>query len=167
MTGANRFVCSDPDAGDLEFADVDTVLDALEAALVQPATPLFDAVRQSWQPLGLHPEIRRAWEDRLRYRPPVTAAGLGLPALPSVTALVRSLPDDGDERAQRREAFARVRAGLPPAARPRAPRDRSRRLLTIGVVWALLVVAVVGWAVVLFAARLADFAAGIVGFRSK
>jgi hypothetical protein len=166
MTGANRFVCSDPDAGDFEFADVDAVLDALEAALVQPATPLFDAVRQSWQPLGLHPEIRRGWEDRLRYRPP-PAAGLGLPALPSVTALVRSLPDDADERDRRREAFARVRAALPPTTRRGAPRDRSRRLLAMGVVWALLVVAVVGWMVVLFAARLADFAASVAGFRSK
>ena len=70
MTGTTRFVCTDPDAGDFEFADVDAVLDALEAALVQPATPLFDAARQSWQPVGMHPEIRAAWEARLRYRPP-------------------------------------------------------------------------------------------------
>ena len=82
MTGTTRFVCTDPDAGDFEFADVDAVLDALEAALVQPATPLFDAARQSWQPVGMHPEIRAAWEARLRYRPPA-ASGLGLPALPS------------------------------------------------------------------------------------
>jgi hypothetical protein len=33
MSGA-RFVCSDPDAGDFEFADVEAVLDALEAGLV-------------------------------------------------------------------------------------------------------------------------------------
>ena len=35
MTGTTRFVCTDPDAGDFEFVDVDAVLDALEAALVQ------------------------------------------------------------------------------------------------------------------------------------
>lgn len=161
-----RFVCTDPDAGDLEFADAEAVLDALEAALVQPATPLFDAARQSWQPLGLHAEIRAAWEHRLRYRP--QTPGLGLPALPSVTALVRSLPDDVDELERRREAFARVRAPrVPPRPPPRPPRDRSRRFAAAGIAWALLVVAVVGWAVVTFAARLSDFAASVVGFRSR
>ena len=116
MTGAMRFVCSDPDAGDFEFADVEAVLDALEAALVQPATPLFDRVRQSWQPAGLHPEIRAAWEARLRYRPPA-AAGCALPELPSMTALARSLPDDADERERAGTAFARMRAALPAEVR--------------------------------------------------
>ena len=161
-----RFVCTDPDAGDLEFADAEAVLDALEAALVEPATPLFDSARQSWQPLGLHAEIRAAWEHRLRYRP--ATPGLGLPALPSVTALVRSLPADQDELERRREAFARVRAPrLPPRAAPHQPRDRGRRFAAVGIVWALLVLAVVGWAVVTFAARLSDFAASVVGFRSQ
>jgi hypothetical protein len=161
-----RFVCTDPDAGDLEFADAEAVLDALEAALVQPATPLFDSARQSWQPLGLHAEIRAAWEHRLRYRP--QTPGLGLPALPSVTALVRSLPAEVDELEQRREAFARVRApGIAPRIPPHAPRDRSRRFAVVGVAWALLVLAVVGWAVVTFATRLSDFAASVVGFRSR
>ena len=162
-----RFVCTDPDAGDLEFADAEAVLDALEAALVQPATPLFDSARQSWQPLGLHAEIRAAWEHRLRYHP--QTPGLGLPALPSVTALVRSLPADGDELERRREAFARIRAPrLPPRAPPHDPRDdRSRRFAAAGIAWALLVLAVVGWAVVTFAARLSDLAASVVGFRSR
>ncbi len=106
MTGTTRFVCTDPDAGDFEFADIDAVLDAIEAALVQPATPLFDAVRQSWQPVGMHPEIRAAWEARLRYRPPA-ASGLGLPALPSMTALARSLPGRG---CRARAAPGRLRA---------------------------------------------------------
>jgi hypothetical protein len=161
-----RFVCTDPDAGDLEFADAEAVLDALEAALVEPATPLFDAARQSWQPLGLHAEIRAAWEHRLGYRP--QTPGLGLPPLPSVTALVRSLPADGDELEQRREAFARVRAReLPVRTPPGRPRDGSRRFAAIGIVWALLILAVVGWAVVTFAARLSDFAASAVGLRSR
>jgi hypothetical protein len=161
-----RFVCTDPDAGDLEFADAEAVLDALEAALVQPATPLFDAARQSWQPLGLHAEIRAAWEHRLRYRP--QTPGLSLPALPSVTALVRSLPDDVDELERRREAFARVRAPrVPPRPPPHPPRDRSHRFAAAGIAWALVVLAVVGWAVVTFAARLSDFAASVVGFRSR
>ena len=117
MTGTARFVCTDPDAGDFEFADVDAVLDALEAALVQPATPLFDAARQSWQPVGMHPEIRAAWEARLRYRPPA-ASGLGLPALPSMTALARSLPDEAAERDS---------AGTPSRGCGRRCRSRSGR----------------------------------------
>jgi hypothetical protein len=156
VSGA-RFVCSDPDAGDFEFADVDAVLDALEAALVQPATPLFDAVRQSWQPVGVHPEIRTAWEARLRYRPP-TVDGLTLPELPSVTALVRSMP-----------LHAPAAGADPhPLRADRAGRGRSGpRFATFGVVWSLVLLALIGWVVVVFAARLADLAAGAVGVAGR
>jgi hypothetical protein len=150
VTGTSRFVCSDPDAGDFEFTDVDAVLDALEAALVQPATPLFDAVRQSWQPAGLHPEIRAAWEARLRYRPP-SASGLALPALPSVTALVRSLPQPASPR--RAEP-----APLPAASG--ADAGPGRPFAALGLLWAALVLAAVAWAVVVLASRVADLAAG-------
>jgi hypothetical protein len=164
MTGTTRFVCTDPDAGDFEFADVDAVLDALEAALVQATTPLFDAARQSWQPVGMHPEIRAAWEARLRYRPPA-ASGLGLPALPSMTALARSLPDEAAEREQRRDAFARVRAALPVEVRTH---DKGEpRFAAVGVMWALVVLAVVGWALVIFATRLSEFAAAAANITSR
>jgi hypothetical protein len=166
MSRTPRFVCTDPDAGDLEFADVDAVLDALEAALVHPGTAVFDVARQSRQPLGLHPEIRAAWEDRLRYQP--ATPGLDLPPLPSVTALVRSLPPDEDELERRREAFARVRAGrLPPVPAAPPPSDRSRRYAAIGLAWALVLLAVVGWAIVTFASRLSSFAAGVMSFRPR
>jgi len=166
MSRAARFICTDPDAGDLEFTDVEEVLDALEAALVQPGTALFDLARQSRQPLGLHPEIRAAWEDRLRYQP--STPGLGLPPLPSMTALVRSLPHDEDELECRREAFARVRAGTLPALPADAPpRDRSRRYAAIGLGWAVVLLALVGWAIVTLASRLSAFAATVVGFRGR
>jgi hypothetical protein len=167
MTGTARFVCTDPDAGDFEFADVDAVLDAIEAALVQPATPLFDAARQSWQPVGMHPEIRAAWEARLRYRPPA-ASGLGLPALPSMTALARSLPDEAGERDERREAFARIRAPAPVEVGTHGKGDPGEpRFAVVGVMWALLVLAVVGWAIVIFAGRLSELAARAVGITSQ
>jgi hypothetical protein len=157
-----RFVCTDPDAGDFEFADVEAVLDGLEAALVRVATPLFDAVRQSWQPLGMHPEIRAAWAERLRYRPPA-AGGLVLPELPSITAIARSLPQDEDERERRREAYARVRAG-PVATEIRTlSGDRGPRFAALGLVWALVLLVVVGWLVLAFAARLTEVAARMVG----
>jgi hypothetical protein len=166
MSRAPRFVCTDPDAGDLEFADVDEVLDALEAALVQPGTALFDVARQSRQPLGLHPEIRAAWEDRLRYQP--ATPGLGLPPLPSMTALVRSLPGDDDVLERRRQAFARIRAGTLPSLPAGPPRgDRSRRYAAIGLAWALVLLGVVGWAIVTFASRLSSFAAGVMSFRPR
>jgi hypothetical protein len=167
MTGATRFVCTDPDAGDFEFADVDAVLDALEAALVQATTPLFDAARQSWQPVGMHPEIRAAWEARLRYHPPASS-GLGLPALPSLTALARSLPDEAAERDQRRDAFARMRAPVPVEVRTHDKGDsREPRFAAVGLMWALVVLAVVGWALVTFATRLSEFAAAAASITSR
>jgi hypothetical protein len=162
VTGAARFVCSDPDAGDFEFADIEAVLDALEMGLVGPTTPLFDAARQSWQPAGLHAEIRAAWDARLRFRPP-SATGLGLPELPSVTALVRSLPEDPDEGALRREAFARVRGPHPVGARTSTVDDSAPRFAAFGLAWALVLLAVVGWVVVVFATRLSEFAAASLG----
>ena len=167
MTGTTRFVCTDADAGDFEFADVDAVLDALEAALVQATTPLFDAARQSWQPVGMHPEIRAAWEARLRYRPPGTS-GLGLRALPSMTALARSLPDEAAERELRRDAFARIRAALPVEVGTHEKGDpREPRFAAVGLVWALVVLAVVGWALVTFATRLSEFAAAAANITSR
>jgi hypothetical protein len=162
MSGA-RFVCSDPDAGDFEFADTEAVLDALEAALIRPATPMLDAVRQSWQPVAMHPEIRAAWADRLRFRPP-SGGGLSLPELPSMTALARSLPDDEDERERRREAYERLRHGPPPAAaRTGAGRGEGPRFAALGVVWIVALLGALGWLVVTFARGLNELAARAAG----
>ena len=161
MSGA-RFVCSDPDAGDFEFADVEAVLDALEAGLVTPTTPVFDAVRQSSQPVGMHPEIRSAWAARLRYRPP-SLDGLALPELPSLTSLARSLPDDEDEGERRREAYARLRS--PAAAlevRTTARRDDGPRLAVVGIALALALLGIIGWLAVTFATGLNELAAHAV-----
>jgi hypothetical protein len=162
MSGA-RFVCSDPDAGDFEFADVEAVLDALEAGLVTPTTPVFDAVRQSSQPVGMHPEFGEAWAARLRYRPP-SLDGLALPELPSLTSLARSLPDDEDERERRREAYARLRS--PAAAlevRTTARRDDGQRLAVVGIALALALLGIIGWLAVTFATGLNELAAHAVG----
>lgn len=160
----SRFVCSDPDAGDFEFADVDSVLDALEAAIVAPGTPLFDAARQSWQPLGMHTEIRAAWADRLRYRPP-DPHGLALPELPSMTALARSLPPDEDERVRRREAFAEVRSGSTPVEVGTRSRDEGPRFAAFGIAWAILLLAAVAWLVLVLASGLSELASHAVGVR--
>ncbi len=156
-----RFRCSDPLAGDFEFADVEAVLDALEAALVSADTPMPDAVRQSWQPVAAHPEVRSAWVERARFRPPGGAI-LTLPELPAM-AIVAAGADE--ESAQRREAYARIR-GLPvreeiPAEEippPRRPRIALLALIGLGVLLGLL-----GWGVVALAGRLAAVAASAAG----
>jgi hypothetical protein len=148
-----RFRCSDPQAGEFEFDNVEALLDGLEAALVSPDTLLFDTVRQSWQPVAAHSEVRAAWAERLRYRPP-SELGLVLPPLPPDQSFA------GDELAQRRQAFALARAGrsatIPPQAAPAAPRPR---LAIAGAMWALLVLLLVAWGIIAFARHLADFAA--------
>ena len=158
MTAASaRFTCSDPQAGDFEFSDVEAVLDAVEAGLVNAGTPLFDAARQVMQPLGTHSEIRAAWASRSRYQP---IGGLSLPELPSITAVVRSVPEAEDERERRRAAFAAVRSGTP-RAEPGAG-SSSRPIAVAALLWGLLLLGLLGAAVVIFAARLADLAAAAV-----
>jgi hypothetical protein len=149
---AARYRCSDPLAGDFEFDDVESVLDALEAALVAPDTPMLDTVRQTWQPVAQHPEIVAAWAARTRYGRSETP-GLTLPELPSQPA--EAQPDD--ELNQRRLAFARLRAGLPTL--PREARAPSHRVAVVGVIWAVLTLALIGWGVLAFASRLARYTA--------
>jgi hypothetical protein len=156
---AERFLCSDPQAGDMSFADVESILDALEAALVSADTPLFDSARQSWQPLGLHPEIRSAWESRERYRPPGGSA-LMLPTLPAPRAV------DVDEMTLRRAAYSRVRDRADAVRVDEVP-VRKRRLIAAGWFVAVLLLAVVGWIVVTFAVRLGQFAGEMITVSGK
>ena len=149
----DRFLCSDPEAGDLSFADVESILDALEAALVSADTPLFDGVRQSWQPVGAHPEVRSAWVARERFRPP-SGTGLMLPQLPA-------LVEEEDDIAVRRAAYARMRRE--PGPEPTEPRPRGeRKVAAAAVLCAALLLALVGWVVVTFAMRLGQVAGGMV-----
>ena len=155
---AERFLCSDPLAGDFAFADVESILDALEAALVSSDTPLFDASRQSWQPVGLHPEVRSAWEARERFRPPGSSR-LTLPPLPAP-----SVVEVGD-LTLRREAYARIR-GARQERTDEAPAPK-RSIAALAVTFGLLALALVGWAVVALAVRLSVFAGGLFAVSSK
>jgi hypothetical protein len=132
-----RFVCSDPAVGDLEFEDVEALLDALETALVSPETSLFDRARQSWQPLGLHAEVRAAWATRARYRPPGSSV-FALPALPSMEE---------------------VRRASLPEPQPDPEPARRGRIVAVGLLWAALILGLVGWAIVVFAGEVASLAA--------
>jgi hypothetical protein len=165
MTAAGRrFICSDPDVGELGFGDVDAVLDALEAALIDPTTPLFDAVRQSRQAVGLHPEVRAAWEARLRFRPP--AGPLTLPEPPSITALVRSLPP-----APWRAEVSDAPVGPTLGSRDRGGEGRrpggGRRAILATLLAAALLLLAVGWVVLAVAGRVTSLAAGAIGLRAR
>jgi hypothetical protein len=136
-----RFHFSEPV---FELPDVASVLDALEAAVVGPETPMFDAARQSWQPVARHPEVRAAWVERARYRPP--GSGLGLPPLPEVEAPVD--PED-DEAARRRAAYALVtRGNRLPVEEPLPPEPGSRRSIAAGLALVLAMLVLLGVVVV-------------------
>jgi hypothetical protein len=154
----SRFRCSDPLAGDFEFPDVEAVLDALEAALVSPDTPMLDTARQSWQPVAAHPEVRAAWLERARFQPPMGTA-LVLPELPAVAA------GEDEESARRKAAYARVR-GLPireEISPHEVPRDTRLRNALLAVVALVLGLSLIAWAVVSLAARLTSVAARAAG----
>ena len=148
-----RYRCTDPLAGDFEFDDAESVLDAIEAALVGPDTPMLDTVRQTWQPVAQHPEIVAAWATRTRYGRSQTP-GLELPELPQQVPEA----DGSDDLSQRRLAYARLRAGLPPE-QPEVKGAPPRRLAIVGVIWAVVTLLLIGWGVLAFASRLTSYTA--------
>jgi hypothetical protein len=137
-----RFRFANPPAGDFELPDVAAVLDALEAAVVTPETPMFDAVRQSWQPAGRHPEVRAAWAERARFLPP----GAARPELPIEE------PDGPAEEELRRRAWELVKRGnRVPLAEPAAPPRPRRGVVVLAAAALALVVLLLGWGVLTLA----------------
>ena len=144
MSGRFRF--ANPPAGDFELPDVAAVLDALEAAVVTMETPVFDAARQSWQPVGRHPEVRAAWSERSRYLPP----GAGRAALPPEPA------DEPDEPALRRQAWEMVKRGnRVPLAEPVVEvGERRRGIGALALAGLMLLIVLLGWGLVSLAGEL-------------
>jgi hypothetical protein len=139
-----RFRFANPPAADIELPDVEAVLDALEAAVVTFETPVFDAARQSWQPVGRHPEVRAAWAERARFLPP----GVARPVLPACA------PDGPDEQELRRRAWEMVKQGnRVPLAEPAVePRRRGVGALAFAAV--VVLVLLLGWGVLTLAGEL-------------
>jgi hypothetical protein len=149
----HRFRFSDAAAGDFELPDIEAVLDALEAALVTPETPMLDVTRQSWQPVARHPEVRAAWAERARFQPP--GSGLDLPPLPE-----EELHRESDEAAKRRAAYALVvRGNRVPLDEPIPPEPKPRRSIAAGVVLVVVLILLVGLSVVELAGSLVRVAA--------
>ena len=144
MSGRFRF--ANPPAGDFELPDVAAVLDALEAAVVTMETPVFDAARQSWQPVGRHPEVRAAWAERARYLPP----GAGRAALPPEPA------DEPDEAALRQQAWEMVKRGnRVPLAEPVVEvGERRRGIGALALAGLMLLVVLLGWGLLSLAGEL-------------
>jgi hypothetical protein len=143
---SGRFRFANPPAGDFELPDVAAVLDALEAAVVTMETPVFDAARQSWQPVGRHPEVRAAWAERARYLPP----GAGRAALPPEPT------DEPDEPALRRQAWEMVKRGnRVPLAEPVAEAgERRRGIGALALAGLMLLIVLLGWGLVSLAGEL-------------
>ena len=144
MSGRFRF--ANPPAGDFELPDVAAVLDALEAAVVTMETPVFDAARQSWQPVGRHPEVRAAWAERARYLPP----GAGRAVLPPEPT------DEPDEPALRRQAWEMVKRGnRVPLAEPVVEvGERRRGIGALALAGLMLLIVLLGWGLVSLAGEL-------------
>jgi len=147
---AMRFRLSDPDIGELELPDLESLLDALESALVGPETPLFDTARQSWQPVGRHPEVRAAWAERARYLP----QGAYRPELPGP----EPDPDEITEQEQRRQAWEMVKRGHRPPHRP----PRRPRAPMLGVIFVILILGLLAWGVLALAGGLSRVAGAVV-----
>ena len=145
MSGRFRF--ANPPAGDFELPDVAAVLEALEAAVVTMETPVFDAARQSWQPVGRHPEVRAAWAERARYLPP----GAGRAALPPEPT------DEPDEPALRRQAWEMVKRGnRVPLEEPVAGvGERRRGIGALALAGLMLLIVLLGWGLLSLASELA------------
>jgi hypothetical protein len=144
---SGRFRFANPPAGDFELPDVAAVLEALEAAVVTMETPVFDAARQSWQPVGRHPEVRAAWAERARYLPP----GAGRAALPPETT------DEPDEPALRRQAWEMVKRGnRVPLEEPVAGvGERRRGIGALALAGLMLLIVLLGWGLLSLAGELA------------
>jgi hypothetical protein len=152
----HRFRFSDAAAGDFELPDVEAVLDALEAALVAPDTPMFDAARQSWQPLARHQEVRAAWAERAKFRPP--GSGLDLPPLPD-----EEMHGVSDETSMRQAAYALViRGNRIPVEEPVPAEPKPVRSIAAGLILVLVVLLLVGLSVVELAGSLVRVASRAV-----
>ncbi len=135
---------------------MESVLDALEAALVTPDTPVLDAARQSWQPVARHPEIRAAWLERAKFRPP--GSGLDLPPLPDEEPSAES-----DEASRRRAAYAMVLRGNRIPVEDAPPSEpKPRRSIAAGLALVLVALVLIGVAVVELAGGLVRIAARAV-----
>ena len=134
-----RFRTSSATGPESGWSTIGDLLDALETCVVSPDDFVFDAIRQSWQPLRSHPEIAAAWRERMRFRP----ADAPLPFLPPPADGFPALSPEGNTPIG---VPAVERPVVPPTARDADPRHpwltvaaAAGLLLVIAVMLVLLV----------------------------
>jgi hypothetical protein len=72
------FLTSSSDGVETPWMGMDSLLDALEAGLVDADDYVFDHARQAWQPIRKHSRIVAAWDERMGFRPPEDRQLLGM-----------------------------------------------------------------------------------------
>jgi hypothetical protein len=77
------FMTSSSDGVETPWMGMDSLLDALEAGLVDADDYVFDHARQAWQPIRKHSGIVAAWEERMKFRPPEDRQLLGVVRRPA------------------------------------------------------------------------------------
>src|SRR5512141_2391298 len=134
-----RFRTSSAAGTEFGWSTIGDLLDALESGAVSPDDFVFDAVRQSWQPLRSHREIAAAWRERMRFRP----ADAPLPFVPPPADGFPALSPEGITPIR---VEAVQRPVVPPTARDAEPRHPwliiaagAGLLLIIAVMLVLLV----------------------------
>ena len=110
-----RFRTSSSAGTESGWTTIGELLDALESGAVSPDDYLFDAIRQSWQPLRSHGEIAAAWRERMRFRP----ADAPLPFVPPPADGFPALSPEGITPIG---VEAVQRPVVPPTARDAEPR---------------------------------------------
>jgi hypothetical protein len=152
----------------LFWQTLDAVLDALEDGRLAGDDYLFDAVRQSWQPIGRHPEVAAGWSERMRFRPPAERRELdaverhpaAFPALSPEGITPTGTPAVSRDLAARAALLRRER-DLPmppgPAAVPAAPAAVGVWMIWLGAASLLLALGFVAWGVLRLAGGLAAF----------
>jgi hypothetical protein len=134
-----RFRTSSVTGPESDWSAIGDLLDALETGAVLPDDFVFDAIRQSWQPIRSHTEIAAAWRERMRFRP----ADAPLPFVPPPADGFPALSPEGITPIG---VEAVQRPVVPPTARDAEPRHPwltiaagAGLLLIIGVMLVLLV----------------------------
>jgi hypothetical protein len=80
---AAHFLTSNSDGVETPWLGMDSLLDALEAGLVDADDYVFDHARQAWQPIRKHSGIVAAWDERMSFRPPEHRQLLGVVRRPA------------------------------------------------------------------------------------
>jgi hypothetical protein len=167
MTSRYQSAPAAADSGtSLCWQTLDAVLDALEDGRLAGDDYLYDAVRQSWQPIRRCPEVAAGWSERMRFRPPAERRELdaverlpaAFPALSPKGVTPTGTPAVSRNLAARAALLRRERdLPMPRAASPAAAGAAAAGvwMIWLGAASLLLALGMVAWGVLRLAGGLA------------